>query len=229
MDAGNPDAPLCTDCHGYHAVSAPDRPRSKVSQNCGKCHRTESERYLTSVHGSALTKQENPDVPVCTDCHGTHMIRDARTASFRLDSPEMCARCHADAGLAGKYGLSPNVFKTYVQDFHGATVRWTRQHDQNDWTAKAVCSDCHGVHDIQGTRGGNAADLKKNIAATCQKCHPDAGANFPDAWLSHYELSPGKAPLPWLVRTAYALFIPFIVTGLALHVVVDLWRIALNR
>ncbi len=229
LEAGNPRGPLCTDCHGYHEVTRPDEPRSNVSKSCGNCHHETTSAYQTSVHGAALEGEENADVPVCTDCHGTHLIRDATTAAFRLDSPEMCARCHADARLMGKYGLSPNVFKTYVQDFHGSTVALTKQHDRNEWTDKAVCSDCHGVHDIKSVKGGNAADLKKYIAATCQKCHSDAGANFPDAWLSHYELSPTKAPLPWLVRAGYALVIPFMVAGLALHLVVDLWRIARNR
>jgi len=229
MEAGNLNAPLCTDCHGYHDVTKPDQPRSRISASCAKCHRQIYDAYTKSVHGAALMQEDNKDVPVCTDCHGTHTIQDATSASFRLNSPEMCARCHADATLMAKYNLSPNVFKTYVQDFHGATVALTKRQGLDNWTEEAVCSDCHGVHDIQSVKKGNPAQLKQNLVATCRKCHPDAGTNFPDAWLGHYEVSPDKTPLTWAVRAWYVIFIPFMIGGLLLHIVVDLWRVARNR
>ena len=48
-----------------------------------------------------------------------------------------------------KYGISTEVFNTYVADFHGTTVTlFERQHPDQP-TNKAVCTDCHGVHDIQ--------------------------------------------------------------------------------
>jgi len=121
------------------------------------------------------------------------------------------------------------VFKTYVQDFHGATVALTKRQGLDNWTEKAVCSDCHGVHDIQSAKGANAAELKRNVAITCQKCHPGASTNFPDAWLSHYDLTLEKAPLPYLVRAGYTIIIPLMIGGLMLHIVVDLWRMARNR
>jgi hypothetical protein len=229
LESGKQNAPLCTDCHGYHRVSRPSQPRSQISRSCGQCHGVVYEAYSRSVHGAALIQEENRDVPVCTDCHGTHVIKDPDTASFRVNSPEMCARCHADEPLMRRYGLSAGVFKTYVQDFHGATVALTRQQGADSWTDKAVCSDCHGVHEVKSVRGGDPAEIKGNMLATCQKCHPGAGTNFPDAWLSHYELSMEKASLPYLVRTAYILVMPLMVGGLMLHVLVDLWRIARNR
>jgi predicted CXXCH cytochrome family protein len=230
LEAGNRDAPLCTDCHGYHDVSKPTEPRAKISKSCASCHEETYRVYAQSVHGAALVRDENNrDVPVCTDCHGTHKIKSASTASFHLESPEMCARCHANESLMERYGLSPKVFKTYVRDFHGSTVALTKREGTNGWTDKAVCSDCHGVHDIKTVKTADPVEVKQNIVKTCQKCHPDAGTNFPDSWLGHYELSRDKAPLPWLVRAAYTLLIPLMAGGLLLHVVVDLWRVARNR
>ncbi len=229
LESGNQKAPLCTDCHGYHNVSKPDQPRSKISLSCAKCHQDTYQAYTQSVHGAALLKEENPDVPVCTDCHGTHTIKDSGTASFRLDSPEMCGKCHADETLMRRYNLSPNVFKTYLQDFHGATVTLAKRQGSDSWAGAAVCSDCHGVHTIKSTRGSDPVEIKQNVVATCQRCHPDAGTNFPDAWLSHYDLSAEKAALPYLVRTGYTIAIPFMVCGLMLHILVDLWRVARNR
>ncbi|MCL4533548.1 MAG: cytochrome c3 family protein [Bacteroidetes bacterium] len=228
LQSGNKTAPLCTDCHGFHDVTNPTQPRSKISQACGACHKDVYDQYIQSVHGAALTNG-NPDVPVCTDCHGAHNIQQADTASFRLNSPDMCGKCHSDAAKMSKYSLSPNVYDTYMKDFHGVTVSLTKEQGPGNLAAEAVCSDCHGVHDIKSTKGGNIAQLKQNMVTTCRKCHPDAGTNFPDAWMHHYELSLAQTPLPWLVRAFYWVMVPFMLGGLFLHMIVDLWRIARNR
>jgi hypothetical protein len=229
LQSGDKNAPLCTDCHGFHDVTKPDQPRSKISQACGACHKDVYDQYSQSVHGAALAANGNPDVPVCTDCHGAHNIQQADTANFRLNSPDMCGKCHSDAAKMSKYGLPSNVYNTYLQDFHGVTVSLTKQENANDWTSAAVCSDCHGVHDIKSTKGGNTAQLKQNVVTSCRKCHPDASTNFPDAWMQHYDLSLSQTPLPWLVRAFYWAVIPFMLVGLFLHMIVDLWRIARNR
>jgi len=83
-EAGNLDAPVCTECHGAHNVRPPDQPRSQISTTCGKCHTEINQEYIQSIHGSVLLGEENPDVPVCTDCHGVHNIQDPRTAQFRV-------------------------------------------------------------------------------------------------------------------------------------------------
>ncbi len=229
MEAGNQSAPLCTDCHGYHNVSVPNEPRTKISLSCGKCHKDVYDTYTKSVHGTALMNGGNEDVPVCTDCHGAHVIRDTASASFRNNTPEMCAKCHSDTTMMSKYGLSPNVFKTYAQDFHGATVALTKQQNGNSWTSAAVCSDCHGVHNIKSFKNEDPTQVRQDVMVACLKCHPDASKNFPDAWMGHYELSLEKTPLPFLVRSFYWVMIPFMLGGLLLHIVVDLWRIARNR
>jgi len=85
------------------------------------------------------------------------------------------------------------------------------------------------VHDIKSFKSEDPAQVRKDVMAACQKCHPNASTNFPDAWLGHYELSLEKTPLPWLVRAFYWVMIPFMLIGLTLHIVVDLWRVARNR
>jgi len=70
--AGNLNAAICTDCHGAHDVQPPDQPRAKISQTCSQCHQDIFNSYKDSIHGSALINENNPDVPVCTDCHGVH-------------------------------------------------------------------------------------------------------------------------------------------------------------
>ena len=145
LAAGNRNAAICTDCHGSHNVTKPDQPRQKISQTCQKCHSAIYEQYAHSVHGAALMDNSNPDVPVCTDCHGAHTQEDPTTAAFRLKSPNICGECHGNAALMEKYGISTDVFNTYVADFHGTTVTLFEKQHPDQQTNKAVCTDCHGV------------------------------------------------------------------------------------
>ena len=97
------------------------------------------------------------------------------------------------------------------------------------WASTAVCTDCHGVHDIKAVTDANSSVIKANLVTTCAKCHPDASTNFPGAWLSHYQPSPTQAPLVFLVQWFYKIMIPFILVGLGAHILMDLWRAITNR
>jgi len=229
LSRGDQTAPICTDCHGAHNMSAPTQPRSKISQTCAQCHETLYADYAESVHGSALVHDNNPDVPVCTDCHQSHMIEDPTTAAFRLQSVDTCSGCHSNKEMMQKYGISTNVVKTYLQDFHGATVALQSEGNKDIWVSEAVCTDCHGVHNIVAVDSPNSPVIKENLTATCRNCHPDATANFPSAWLSHYEPTVQKAPLVYFIRRFYWVLIPFIVVGLLAHILIDLWRTITNR
>lgn len=229
LSKGNLRAPLCVDCHGAHDVASPGVPKSRISKTCAQCHREVYQRYAQSVHGKALLQEENVDVPVCADCHRSHDIEDPRTASFHLKTPELCASCHTDEALMGKYGLSADVLQTYLKDFHGMTASFYRKEQITPATFTAVCTDCHGVHDILKVKDPRSAVMKTNLVKICLKCHPDATGNFPAAWLSHYEPSPEKAPLVYYVRLFYLFFIPFVVLGLILQILLHIWRVVVNR
>ncbi|MHB8872062.1 MAG: cytochrome c3 family protein [Myxococcaceae bacterium] len=227
---GRTEAALCVDCHGAHDITRPGEPRSHISQTCAKCHRKVSETYGQSVHGRALLEGENADVPVCTDCHKSHDIADPRTSDWRVRSPEICGGCHTDPKRMDKYGLSTKVLQTYLSDFHGVTS--SMQKDEpgtKGGKVVAVCTDCHGVHDIAKVKDPTSKVVQANLVQTCQKCHPDASANFPATWLSHYEPTFEKSPLVFGVEWFYRLFIPFIIGGLVLQIALHLWRVVVNR
>ncbi len=229
MAEGKEDAPICTDCHGAHNVIRLTESRAKVAQTCSTCHDDVADEYKDSVHGTQLLENDNPDVPVCITCHGVHNIASAKTASFRQSSVDLCARCHADKKLMGKYDISADVFKTYLDDFHGKTVGFNQEENSEVWPDVAVCTDCHGVHDIKQVDDPKSPVIKANLVTTCRKCHEDASDNFSSAWLSHYEPSIDKAPLVYLVKQYYRFLIPAMVVGLLLNIVLDLWRLARNR
>ena len=71
--------------------------------------------------------------------------------------------------------------------------------------------------------------MKANLLQTCQKCHPDATANFSDAWLSHYIPTRERTPLVYWSRLAYQILIPGVVGGMALFVASDFLRRRLDR
>lgn len=229
ISQGNLDAASCVDCHGAHGIQPPDEPRERISHTCAQCHATIHEQYAASVHGAALLGEHNPDVPVCTDCHGAHDITDPTTARFRLLSPQLCAQCHADEELMAKYGISTEVFDTYVADFHGTTVTLFERTTPDLPTNSAVCYDCHGVHNILPATDENSQVLKENLLTTCRQCHPDASANFPDAWMSHFRPSLEHYPIVYFVDLFYQILIPSLVGGFVLFIVTDVARRGWDR
>lgn len=230
LAAGNFNAAVCTDCHGVHNIKPAGEPRNQIPQTCRQCHTTIFDQYAESVHGAALLGEGNPDVPSCVDCHGVHSLQGPSSdARFRLFSPQLCAECHADETLMERYDISTDVFDTYVSDFHGSTVTLFQQIAPDQETNKPVCSDCHGVHDIASVSDPDSPVIKENLVLTCQKCHPDATANFPSAWLSHYRPSPEHWPLVYFVDLFYKFFIPGVLGGMAIFVVSDAGRRLVER
>lgn len=227
--AGNPNAAICIDCHGYHDVTMPDVPRSRISQTCGDCHVAIYEEYGDSAHGEALLDDSNPDAPTCEDCHGVHSIEDPTTNPFRLRSPELCAECHADRELMQEYGISTAVFDTYVADFHGTTVTIFENQDPDAEVNEAVCYDCHGVHDIRHADDPESAVIRANLLETCRRCHPNAGENFPDAWTGHYEPTPGKYPIVYFVTLFYRILIPLTIGFFIVMIMLDVIRRLIDR
>jgi hypothetical protein len=126
-----------------------------------------------------------------------------------------------------QYGLSTDVLETYVADFHGTTVTLFEKQSPDAETNKPVCFDCHGVHDIKRTDDPEKGlQVRENLLARCQVCHPDATADFPDAWMSHYMATLEEHPLVFGVDLFYKIFIPLVLGGMGFLVVLDFsWRV----
>jgi nitrate/TMAO reductase-like tetraheme cytochrome c subunit len=233
------NTPLCSDCHNPHtqgrligqnsgqlSIAA----RKDVPETCAQCHADVFDQYKNSVHGQALLKDGNTDVPTCTDCHGVHNISDPTTAAFHNNTPELCAKCHADPAIMDKYGISTNVLNSYVADFHGTTVTLFEKEFPGQQTNKAVCTDCHGVHDIAKVDTPETGlALRQNLLVKCQRCHPDATANFSAAWMSHYEPSPEHYPIVYYVNLFYKIFIPAVIGGMVFFILTDIYRRIVNN
>jgi predicted CXXCH cytochrome family protein len=227
---GDAFAPNCVKCHGSHEITHPAQPRSRISQTCATCHEGVYAKYARSVHGRALLEDGNQDVPVCTDCHHSHDIAGTKDRAWLMKTPTLCGRCHADGKLMGKYGLSTAVLSTYLADFHGTTAGFGASgKGPASERLVAVCTDCHGIHDIAKVKDPNSGVFRTNLVKTCRKCHANASENFPAAWMSHYEPTFSRAPLVYSVKMFYVFIIPLIVGGLILQILLHLWRVVVNR
>ena len=119
---GATEAPGCTDCHGGHAVAAPEHAESSVSpanvaKTCASCHDEErivgkynlpSGRYATyldSFHG-VVNRYGEAAAANCASCHGVHDILPSSDPASRIHETNLartCGACHpgAEKGLSG--------------------------------------------------------------------------------------------------------------------------------
>ena len=90
---------------------------------------------------------------------------------------------------------------------------------------KAVCFDCHGVHNIQPVNNdAGVSSVRENLLTTCRQCHPGASADFAAAWVGHYPATPEARPVNTFMSTFYAVLIPMAVILVALIIVSDVVR-----
>ena len=223
--------PVCSECHGVHAVKSLRGSNKVSSETCAPCHVEITQQYQAGVHGDALIHGDNLDVPGCATCHGAHKMPDPTTPQFRIGEPDLCARCHSDATMMAKYGLSSAVYTTYAQEFHGMTVQLykTKWANTSIYCYTAVCTDCHGTHEILSHKNPASSVAPGNLINACRSCHPEAGAQFASAWSGHYGLTKANAPLTWYVNLFYWILIPTVLGGMVLFIFTDIGRRAIDH
>ncbi|HLG18483.1 MAG TPA: cytochrome c3 family protein [Bdellovibrionota bacterium] len=158
----------CTDCHAGGPFGEHEEAPQKV--NCGSCHEDAEKEYRGSTHGTAKNNGIS-DAPSCVDCHGdAHLIQPFTSETARhskANVPALCAKCHADIKLAKKYDIPvSDPVGAYKNSVHGRAIAAGN-------LKAAVCTDCHGYHTIQPGREMMSAVSKKQIPATCGRCHSD--------------------------------------------------------
>lgn len=81
--------------------------------------------------------------------------------------PEFCARCHSDIAKMRQYNLRTDQLAEYRTSVHGKLLY--RKNDTN----VAVCTSCHGKHDIRRKGDPGSSVYHANVPATCGTCHAD--------------------------------------------------------
>ena len=110
LKQGNLWAPVCTDCHGSHAVRAKAAQEPMNGISCRKCHDDIFDAYAGSMHGLARSKAGQVRAPICVDCHRAHDVSPAATGTRLRDA---CLGCHAGAVAAHEKWL-PNT-RTHLE------------------------------------------------------------------------------------------------------------------
>lgn len=209
-------AARCNDCHESHKLRRATDPLSSINRinipkTCGRCHKKEAADYQMSIHGTALARGVIKS-PVCTDCHGEHMIRGPRDA----DSPvaavnisETCSRCHEATGIRETYGLPAGRLDSYRDSFHGLAAR-------GGSPVVANCASCHGYHDILPSSDPRSMVAPAKLGSTCGRCHPGAGTKYRMGPV-HVTLAMPSNPAPYWARIIYLWLIAGTIGFMGLH------------
>jgi len=176
---GNMSAAVCTDCHNAHDIEPAANAQSTIARvnipiTCGKCHRTESNEFMQSIHGQAIVRGVSRS-PVCTDCHGIHNILMPFNGTKETMSPavgtDSCAKCHEGVTLTQEFGVPGERVSSYKDSYHGLA-------SQLGSKVVANCASCHGVHNILPSSDPHSMINAGNLQQTCGQCHVGASANF---------------------------------------------------
>ena len=223
--AGNETAATCSDCHGSHAIYEARDARSKINHwsipaTCGACHTQIAKTYDASIHGQAVARGST-DAPVCTDCHGEHVILAPNQAESTVNPARLsivtCGRCHGNTTLDARYNLPADRVPTYADSYHGLAAREGSQ-------TVANCASCHGVHDIFPTSDPRSKVNPANLARTCGACHPGAGTTFAIGPVHVLAASLGEAPAVRIIRQFYLVIIPLAIGFMFFHQIIDFVR-----
>ncbi len=158
----------CIDCHIDLKDADFPHPEAKRAQ-CGKCHEDAQKAYSDGLHGKAKSKGD-PLAPACVDCHGNHDIlkkTDPRSATFPLKVPYLCGRCHREGAPVQVQRNIPqdHILENYSESIHGEGLL------KKGLTVSATCASCHTPHLVLPHTDPRSSIARKNIAATCIKCH----------------------------------------------------------
>ena len=176
----------CMSCH-TDAKGEDEHPPHLKKVRCSRCHEDVAKTFSKSIHGKAHGNEKQP-APSCKSCHGTHDILppdDPASKVYILNIPATCSTCHWKEKAGGEKGSLPQN----AMNIHGGPV-------QRGVTVAAVCTTCHGSHDVVEYVNPASPVSYKKLKATCTRCHaglPAIHKNVikPTLWVK----DPAKIPL----------------------------------
>ena len=161
----------CTSCHAD--LEGKDLPHSTplARVECGTCHSDEQKQHSHSLHGKAIARGDTL-APHCVDCHGNHDIvpvKDSRSAVAPLKVPFVCGKCHQEGTpvQTNRHIDQHNILENYSESIHGEALL------KKGLVVAANCVSCHTAHNILPHTDPNSSINRRNIAATCTKCHAE--------------------------------------------------------
>lgn len=195
----------------------PERQRVAVA-GCMGCHPKEAEGFAESIHGTKAA-QGDRSVPLCHDCHSAHYVDPAQDIESSVNPEQVtktCAYCHSDARRMARFNVTTAVVTTYETSFHG-------KKRSLGGSQAAVCTSCHGVHDIRAPEDPRSSVNPANAPATCGQCHPGADAAFA-ASFKHQVPERATSPVVYWVGRLYQVVIVVTIGVMLLYIVLDVYR-----
>jgi cytochrome b subunit of formate dehydrogenase len=162
----------CVDCHKDVTEAAHTSTPKKVL--CADCHADAQAAYSHSLHAKP-GKDGAASIANCNDCHGgAHEILaadDPKSPVSHGNIPVTCGRCHGQKFLMASDGEGAQSFTSYQESVHGRAI-------EKGSTKAAVCTDCHGAHEILPANDSKSPIYKFNVPQTCGKCHTKVADTF---------------------------------------------------
>jgi len=157
-------------------ILAPCLLAESAKDTCVDCHAKLEGKLKVIVEQSASSVHGHKGMS-CTTCHGgnaeTEVKDKAHAAGFRgnisrAQVTELCGSCHADGERMKTFNpsLRTDQLALYHTSVHG------KMRDKGDEHV-AVCTDCHGAHDILPISDPRSPVHPTNVASTCKQCHAD--------------------------------------------------------
>ncbi len=175
---GDPDAPVCLDCHDRHDTQSKRSPASptfarNVPELCARCHRAGEKAalridadvpdiigsYADSIHGQGLTESGLVVTATCVNCHSSHgelPPEDPASTVNRANLPKTCGQCHH------------GVEEKFAKSIHATGETKNGQH-------LPVCEDCHSSHSI---RRADSPGFRNRMMEQCGHCHEEQAESF---------------------------------------------------
>ena len=164
----------CVDCHTDIKSIPHTAPPAKVT--CAQCHADAQLAYSNSYHAKPVKSATGTGPAAnCEDCHGgAHEVLagdDKKSPVNHSNIPATCGRCHGQKFLMESNGESAQAFLSYQESVHGRAV-------ENGSQKAAVCTDCHGAHEILPASDAKSPIYKASVPVTCGKCHAQIATTF---------------------------------------------------
>ncbi len=158
----------CTDCH----VDIEEVPHESELEpvNCAGCHDDAFETFSHSVHGQAVLERHDQFAPTCASCHGIHTVKPSSNPTSKtniMNIPATCGTCHKEGTeMTATHEIDQkNVVSNYSMSIHGEGLF------RRGLKVTAVCTSCHGSHDILPHQHPDSKINKENVVGTCMNCH----------------------------------------------------------
>jgi cytochrome b subunit of formate dehydrogenase len=159
----------CEDCHQNAYAEHRATVKRLTPVNCARCHKAEASLYQESVHGRARARKD-PYAPACHHCHGMHDILPSgnpKSHTYVINVPSTCSACHREgAPMMQVHDISQKeAVSNYSMSDHANGVF------KRGLIVSAVCTSCHGSHQILKHQDSRSSINQQNVSKTCMKCH----------------------------------------------------------